>query len=311
MPRPFTLAVFTKNRVNPAYDAARMAADRVAAEAGAATIHYVPETPDHVGQQKALVSEALAARPDAVLLNPADDVAMAEDLARFAAAGIPVVLIINRMKGPALAFVGSDDVGVGHTAATALIRGLDGNGYIVALDGTPSAPTARDRTVGLKRAIAENPGIRLLGSRVGYLLAPPARTAMAELLAEHPRIDGVWCANDVMAFGALEALAEAGRTAAVVGVNGLPAAIDHIEHGRMLASVDFSAFNIAAIATRAALRQLEGQPVPPEIVVPAELIDRSNYTRWKVPFAQRPTPVWLFPGGHSQGASPARGEIVR
>src|SRR5260370_23115959 len=50
-----TLAVFTKNRVNPAYAAARLAADRVAAEAGARTIHYVPVTPDHVGQQQARV----------------------------------------------------------------------------------------------------------------------------------------------------------------------------------------------------------------------------------------------------------------
>ena len=46
MAQPRTLAVFTKIRVNPAYAAARLAADRVAAEAGARTIHYVPETPD-------------------------------------------------------------------------------------------------------------------------------------------------------------------------------------------------------------------------------------------------------------------------
>src|SRR6267154_1123092 len=97
-----TLAVFTKNRVNPAYVAARMAVDRVAAEAGARTIHYVPETPDDVGQQKALV-----ARADAVVFNPADDVAMQEDVARFAGAGIPVALFINRMASPALTFVGS------------------------------------------------------------------------------------------------------------------------------------------------------------------------------------------------------------
>jgi ribose transport system substrate-binding protein len=292
MPQPLTLAVFTKNRVNPAYDAARMAADRVAAETGARTIHYVPEIPDHVGQQKALVTEALAARPDAVLLNPADDREMQEDLARFAAAGIPVAIFINRMAGKSLTFVGSDDIAVGYKVGKALIQGLGGAGRIVALDGTPGARTVRDRAEGLKRAVAESPGIELLGARVGYLQQAPARTAMAELLAAHPHIDGVWTANDVMAFGALEALADAGRTAKVVGVNGLPAAIDHIEHGRMLASVDFSAFNIAAIAARAVLRHLEGKPVPPEIMVPAELIDRSNYRRWKVPFAERPCASW-------------------
>jgi len=292
MSQPFTLAVFTKNRVNPAYDAARLAVDRIAAEAGARTLHYVPATPDHVGEQKALVVEALAARPDAVLFNPTDDVAMAEDVARISAAGIPVAVFINRMDVPVLTFVGSDDVRVGETIARALFRGLLGKGKVVALDGTPGARTARDRTEGLKRALADNPGIELVGSRVGYLQEAPARTAMEELLRAHPRIDGVWTANDVMAFGALAALREAGRTATVVGINGLPAAIGHIERGTMLASIDFSAFNIAAIATHAVLRHLAGRPVPPEIMVPAELIDRSNCHRWKVPFAERPIPAW-------------------
>ena len=288
----FTLAVFTKNRVNPAYDAARLAVDRVAAEAGARTLHYVPATPDHVGEQKALVTQALAARPDAVLFNPTDDVAMAEDVARITAAGIPVAVFINRMQVPVVTFVGSDDVRVGGTIARALFQGLGGTGKVVALNGTRGARTARDRTEGLKRVLADSPGIELVGSRVGYLQEAPARKAMEELLHDHPQIDGVWTANDVMAFGTLTALREAGRSATVVGINGLPAAIGHIERGTMLASIDFSAFNIAAIATHAVLRHLAGRPVPPEIMVPAELIDRSNCHRWKVPFAERPIPNW-------------------
>jgi ribose transport system substrate-binding protein len=292
MTRPFTLAVFTKNRVNPAYAAARLAADRVAAEAGARTLHFVPQTPDDVGQQKALVGEALAAVPDAVVFVPVDDRQMVPDLARFAAAGIPVVTCINRMEGKVVSFVGSDDVAVGHTAARALIDALGGSGRIVAIEGTPVAPTSRDRTVGLKKALAETPAIRLLGSGVGYFQQAPAREEMARLLAEHAEIDGVWTSNDVMAFGALEALAAAGRTAKVVGVNGLPEAIDNIERGTMQASVDFSAFNIAGIAVQAALRHLRGETVPASIMVPAALINRTNYQRWKVPFALRPTPVW-------------------
>ncbi|TAJ29567.1 MAG: sugar ABC transporter substrate-binding protein [Reyranella sp.] len=287
-----TLAVFTKNRVNPAYDAARLAADRAAAAAGARTVHYVPQTPDDVAQQKALVVEALALKPDGVLFNPTDDAAMAEDVARIAAAGIPVATFINRVPGDILTFVGSDDVKVGHTIAEALIAGLGGKGKIVALDGTPSARTARDRTVGLKQALASHPGVELVGARVGYLQRAPARAAMAELLAAHPEIDGVWTANDVMAFGALDALDEAGRRATVVGINGLPEAIAHIERGTMLASVDFSAFNIAAVAAAAMLRHLDGRPVPAEIMVPAELIDRTNCSRWKVPFEERPIPAW-------------------
>ena len=292
MARPFTLAVFTKNRVNPAYAAARLAADRVAAEAGARTLHFVPTTPDDVGQQKALVGEALAAVPDAVVFVPVDDRKMVPDLARFADAGVPVVTCINRMEGKVVSFVGSDDVAVGHTAAKALFTALNGRGRVVAIEGTPAAPTSRDRTVGLRNALAETPAIELVGSGVGYFQQAPAREEMARLLAEHAAIDGVWTSNDVMAFGVLQALAAAGRTAKVVGVNGLPEAIDNIERGTMQASVDFSAFNIAGIAAQAALRHLRGEAVPASIMVPAALIDATNFQRWKVPFAVRPTPVW-------------------
>ena len=292
MAQPCTLAVFTKNRVNPAYAAARLAADRVAAEAGARTLHFVPDTPDDVGQQKALVGEALASRPDAVVFVPTDDRAMVEDVRRFEAAGIPVVNCINRMEGRFISFVGSDDVAVGYTAARALIEGLGGKGDIVVIEGSPGAPTARDRAVGLRQALAEAPAVRVLGSGAGAFQQPPARLAMARLLAEHPHIDGVWTGNDLMAFGALDALADSGRTAQVVGINGLPGAIERIEAGTMLASVDFSAFNIAAIAARAALLHLGGESVPTQIMIPAVLIDRTNHRAWQVPFAARPLAAW-------------------
>ncbi len=292
MTNPVTLAVFTKNWTNPGYAAARLGADRVASEVGARTVHYVPETPDDVGQQKALIAQAVAARPDAVIFTPVDDVAMVEDAAKFAAAGIPVALFNNRMEGRFVTFVGSDDVAVGCNVARALFQALGGAGRIVAIEGTPAAPTSRDRTVGLHRALAEHPGIELLAALPGLYQRPPAKRLMAGLLAAHRRIDGVWCANDLMALGALDALAEVRRSATIVGVNGLPEAIGHIEKATILASIDFSPFKIAAIATRAALRHLKGESVPSTILVPAAVIDRSNCAAWKIPLEQRPCPAW-------------------
>ena len=294
MTRPFTLAVFTKNRVNPAYAAARLAADRVAAEAGARTMHFVPETPDDVGQQKALVGEALAAVPDAVVFVPVDDRQMVPDLARFAAAGIPVVTCINRMEGKVVSFVGSDDVAVGHTAAKALIDGLGGDGPHRRHRGhAGGADQPRPRPSACARPWPRRRRYELLGSGVGYFQQAPARAEMARLLAEHAR-DRRRLDRRTTSWRSARWRRwrrPAGR-AKVVGVNGLPEAIDNIERGTMQASVDFSAFNIAGIAAHAALRHLRGEAVPASIMVPAALIDRTNFQRWKVPFALRPTPVW-------------------
>ena len=194
-----------------------------------------------------------------MVFNPTDDRQMAEDLARFAAAGIPVAVFINRMAGQALTFVGSDDVAIGHGVG----QGADRRSGWQRPDRRPRghAGCADQPATAASRAAARRwpsiPAIELLEPGVGYL---PARAGAGrrwrELLAAHPEIDGVWTANDMMAFGAVDALAAAGRRAEVVGVNGLPEAIANIERGTMLATADFSALNIAAIATRAALRHL-------------------------------------------------------
>lgn len=295
MTAPMTIAVFTKNHTNPGYAAARLAVDRVAREAGVHTVHYVPEIPDDIGQQKDLIGQAIAAKPDAVVFTPVDDVQMVEDTQRFAAAGIPVVLFNNRMEGRFVSFVGSDDVAVGRNRAGVLCQALGGKGRVVAIEGTPAAPTSRDRTTGMRRALADHPGISLLATVTGMYQRLPARGLMAGLLTRHAHVDGVWAANDLMALGALDALGEAGRRALVVGANGIAEAIGHIEKGTMLASVDFSPFKIAGIAARAAraaLRHLRGESVPPEIMLPAVVIDRSNCAAWKTPLEQRAVPGW-------------------
>ena len=121
---------------------------------------------------------------------------------------------------------------------------------------------------------------------------------MAGLLAAHPRIDGVICTNDLMALGALDALDAAGRRALVVGNNGTIEAAQAIGAGRVLASMDYDGFKMGAVAAMAALRHLAGQPVPREILLPAQVIDHANHAAWLVPIEDRPLPDWaaMVPG---------------
>jgi ribose transport system substrate-binding protein len=95
-----------------------------------------------------------------------------------------------------------------------------------------------------------------------------------------------------MALGALEALKAANRSTVVIGINGILPAIKQIEAGAMLASVDINMFKIGCAATRAAVRQLAHETLPEKIMLPADVIDRSNYQAWLVPVAQRSCPEW-------------------
>ncbi|MGE3855969.1 MAG: sugar ABC transporter substrate-binding protein [Dehalococcoidia bacterium] len=291
---PPTIAVFTKNRINPAYAAARLGAARVAARYGARTVDYIPERPDNVEEQIALLEQAIRDRPDAIVLVPVHETAVDAAVRGVREAGIPVVNCVNRLGSPEdyACFVGSDDRALADEIAERLFAALGGRGDVVIIEGTPGAATARDRQRGFLDAAARYPDIRIVASRTGNYLQADAREAMTALLAAHATVDGVLAANDSMALGAIEALRAAGRTSVVVGANAIPEAITAIKDGSMLASADFDAYKMACVAAEATVRLLRGLPVPKEIMLPVEIVDATNYGPWELPIAERTRPPW-------------------
>ncbi len=287
-----TIAVFTKNSTNPAYEAFRIASDQIARSTGAKIVHFVPNRPDNVEEQKAMVEQVLKDKPDAVIFIPVDDVAMVNSVKKLNEAKIPVVLVSNPLPGSFVTYVGADDFEIGYREARYLFDKLGAKGKIVVIEGTPAAPTNRERLRGYQRAFAEFPGIEVLGSAVGNYQQADAKAAMEKLLAAHPQIDAVLSANDSMALGVLEALKAANRSSIVIGINGILPAVKQIETGAILATVDFNMFKIGCTATRAAVRHLRREPLPEKIILPAEVIDKTNYKAWLVPVDQRSCPEW-------------------
>jgi ribose transport system substrate-binding protein len=286
------LAAFTKNGVNPNYQAFLLGVERAAAAEGATATRHIPVTPDNAAEQIALLAAVAEERPDAIIFAPADDGLLAGPVAAAMARGIPFIGFVNRMAGDFVTFIGADDVAMGRMAIDAIATALRGLGGIVLIEGPDTAPTSRDRGRGFRLGLAAHSGFRLLDSAPGAYLREPGRAAMALLLARHPRIDAVVCTNDLMALGALDALEAAGRRAAVTGINGTIPAAQAIADGRLLASIDYDGFRMGAVAAMAALRHLRGEPLPREILLPAQLIHRGNHHPWLVPVEHRPLPRW-------------------
>lgn len=288
-----TIAVFTKNHTNPAYTAARLGAERTAARMGGQVKHFVPQKPDDVAEQIALVEAALTERPDAFVFAPVHDTAMNESVRKINEAGIPLFNIINRLtQGERACFVGSNDYQIGRDIAAHLLTRIGGQGNVVILEGVPASTSSIDRTRGFRDSVARFPGIRIAAVRTADFRRDTARRVMREIAAEIPRIDGVLSANDSMSLGAIEALEEIGRPAPVIGVNALPEAITAIKAGRLLATVSFESLKISCIATEAALRHLRGEQVPPEIELPVTIVDASNCAPWDRPLEERECPRW-------------------
>ena len=292
---PPTIAVFTKNRTNPAYAAARLGADRVAARLGARVAHYVPDTPDDVTEQRALVDRAIAGRPDAAVFVPVDVTAVNDAILHFDKAGIPLFNIITRTTaGRRVTYVGSDDVALARDIARYLFEKLSRRGTIVIVEGTPASATSLDRLKGFHDALARHPEIKLRCSLRGDYQRDVARDVFLGAREQWPGVDAVLCANDVMALGVLDALDAqgSGERPLVVGVNAIPEAVAAIASGRMLATADFDAMTMSSVATEAAVRHLRGEAIPAEIMLPVQVVDAGNCAAWNRPFAARPDPSW-------------------
>ena len=288
-----TIAVFTKNRSNPAYAAARLGADRTAQRLRARTVHYVPQRPDDVDEQIALIDAALARRPDAMVLVPVHPTAINEAIRRINAAGVPVIGFINPFSaGGALAYVGSEDYPLAFRIATYLCEHLKARGDVVIVEGPRESVTSLERVRGFHDALRNFPQVRVVASICGEYQRDATLHAGAALLKSGVQFDAILAANDVMALGMLEVLDAATRTSIIVGVNAIPDAITAIKAGRLLATVDFDAMKMGCLATEAAIRHLRGEVLPREIILPVQIVDRTNCGQWDKPFAERECPRW-------------------
>ena len=285
------LAVFTKNRTNPAYAAARLGADRAVRALGGGIVvdHYVPDTPDDPAQQSALIAQALATRPDAFVLSPVHATAVDPAIRRIAEAGIPMVGFVNPITAAkSLCYVGADDVRLAREMADYLFRHLGGQGRVLVVTGPEQSVTSIDRLRGFLDAAEHHRGIRIVGTVAGDYDRAVAKLRTADWLRTHEAPDACLVANDIMAIGVIEALDEAGKRSIVVGVNAIPQAIAAIGQGRMLATADFNAMQMAHVATECAVRHLRGESVPPELQLPVRIVDRGNYRAWDRPYEERP-----------------------
>ncbi|WER48340.1 sugar ABC transporter substrate-binding protein [Cupriavidus sp. WKF15] len=287
------IAVFTKNQTNPYFQVVRQGADAAAKSMNAKVTHYIPTKPDSIPEQMSQIEDVIVRKPDAVVFIPVDYKAMGPGVKKLNAANIPVVNVTDRSDvGTFVSFVGASDYELGLKTATHLFNAMGGKGNVVLLEGIKGSLTNVDRVRGVNDALKAFPKVKLLAAQPANYQRLQALQVMENLMQSYPQIDAVFAANDAMAIGAIEALQGANRKALVSGINGTKEAIDAIKAGTMLATGDYNGFAQGCLGAMAAIRKLRGLPVKQDIVLPAVVIDKTNYQPLDVPVEKRACPRW-------------------
>jgi ribose transport system substrate-binding protein len=106
---------------------------------------------------------------------------------------------------------------------------------------------------------------------------------MQDFLQRFPsgEIDAVYCHNDEMAFGAYQAISEAGREDEmfVTGFDGSDVTFQSIKAGQMAATVVYPVMSTECLI--GAAKMLAGEEVPQEILLETPLVTRQNVIKWE------------------------------
>ncbi|WP_435361897.1 sugar ABC transporter substrate-binding protein [Haloarchaeobius sp. DFWS5] len=127
----------------------------------------------------------------------------------------------------------------GYTAAKALFEAMGGSGNIVHIEGVRGNAANTGRNIGLKKAMDEYSDINLLAPpQQGRWVKSESRKVMSDFVSQFgDKIDGVFGQNDAVGLGALTIAEENDLDVEVVGIDGIPEALNLVEEGRFTASV--------------------------------------------------------------------------
>lgn len=233
-----------------------------------------------VARQIDLVEQMIAQRVAAIVIAPADSKALVTVCRKAQDAGIVVVNIDNKFDDAVLAekqaripFVGPDNRKGARRVGDHLTARLQRGDPVAIIEGPPNAFNAQQRKIGFEEAI-QAAGLRLVSSQSGYWETDKANQVAAAILTEHPDLKAFLCSNDSMALGAIAALRAAGKAddVLVVGYDNISAVQALLKEGKILATADQHADQIAVYGIEYALQLLQSQSPPSDRETPVDLV---------------------------------------
>jgi ribose transport system substrate-binding protein len=239
-----------------------------------------------VEKQMQIIENLLQTGPRALVVTPSGSREIASAIAKANRAGVPVIVVDTRVDPKAAAdnqlkvatFIGSDNYEGGRLAGEYLAKATGGTARVAVLEGIPGHETGDSRLRGFRDAVKQHQGMTIVASQPANWERDLGFTVFQNMLQAHGDINALFACSDLMALGAIEAIAAAGRSGSirVVGFDALDDARKMIEAGRMEASVAQSPRDMGRLAVESAARLLRGEAVAAEQKVPIALVTKSG-----------------------------------
>jgi ribose transport system substrate-binding protein len=280
------IALVLKTANNPFFIDMQKGAEDAAKKLGVNLIVQAAEREVDVEKQMQIIENLIQAKVAALCVTPSGSREIVPAIEKANRASIPVVIVDTRVdpkamsesQGKIATFIGSDNYEGGKLAGEFLAKRLGGKGKVAVLEGIPGHETGDSRLKGFREAIRAMPGIEIVASQTANWERDQGFNVFQNILQSHPDVQAVFACSDLMALGAVEAIAAAKKTGqiAVVGFDALTEAREAVRRGTMDGTVAQFPADMGALAIENAYRVIKGEQVKEEFVVPIKLITKET-----------------------------------
>lgn len=156
---------------------------------------YFPQFNYNIGQMTALIEQQIAARVDAVIVQGNENPDYKKALEKAGREGIQVILIDTDIRDDSLPhlYIGTDNVKAGDELGRRLIELTGGQAAVAVLSGEKGYSNLEERYRGVREAVAQYPGIRLLSISYDHYDTMTVLNQIRQLRAETPMADTLVC----------------------------------------------------------------------------------------------------------------------
>ncbi len=198
---------------------------------------------------------------------------------------------ITKKAGVDIAFhIGSDNEAAGAKGADYVVEklGKDAKGSVLVIEGLSGNITGQKRARGFANQLKKAaPGLNIVASLPGDWDRQKAANITNDTLQRSPDLAAIFCANDGMALGAVEAARAAGKNKTiVVGVDGNSDAVKSILAGRLNASVAQLPYLVGKQAVENAKKVLGGGKADEQVMVPTLVLTKEVIEAKKEPMLE-------------------------
>ena len=245
----------------------------------------VKTSPDGASQANAL-EDLTTQGINALVALPHNSDELTDPLRQVKGKGVFITVVDRALSDPSIQdlYVAGNNPELGRVAGR-YIKDTLGTGNVVVIRGLPIV-IDEERIKGFDEAI-QGSGIKVLDKQFGNWSRDDAFKVMQDYLAKYPQIDAVWCQDDDMAVGVLEAIKQANRTDIkfVVGGAGMKDMVKRVMDGDKMIPVDvlYPPAMVAVAMDLTAANLYAQLPVRGRYILDATLVTKDNAKEFYYP----------------------------